>query len=526
MKKYIGTLLIISFPVLVIAGAPDWVDNFGKTDRYPKEIYLTGFGVAALTQDNNKTKCMNISVQNAQKELINKIYLTVKSHTKMRTEEGKGQYSQIYSSVTQSASQVQLWGSEVEKFYDKKSRTAYALVYVKRQKIIDHYNLIKKRLQNDISHYYNLGKRAQQQGNESLALKYYLHCYPLFNKLFRAWGIIHASSSNMIHTFAELEDSEIENDYVKISELNRMVRKLRQQPIKNIKDVTLFMYNCFQDQLKNTTGRLIILPFTFQNTGMSSNFASFLHHNLKSNISCLPGFSMRGSSSLENINSDIYLTDFKTADSLFFLKGTYWQQRDSIEIMAEICNQQDEIAASMNIMIPQSMVNKTGHEITPENFSQALKEQKIFSQGEINNGGIFLDAWTNKGRSGVVFYDDEIMNIFLRVNIPCYIRLMYHLANGVRTVLLDNYFIDRSYVNTAYKIPDKFVCDQPYGVEVLQIFAQTKPFKKIDTELVDGYKILKEDLHTFLSKTRGMKRIEYSEVLKTEERIVITTMEK
>lgn len=526
MKRLKIFFLIVGFSTCVLGSSPDWVENYGRTDRFPPQIYLTGFGVAALGKTNNKTECMEISVLNAQKELVNKIYLTIKSSTEIRIDERKGHYSQVYSSITHSTSRIKLWGSEVEKYYDKRSETAYALVYVKRQRLINHYKSIQKRLQDDIYHYYNLGQSAQKQGDESLALKYYLYCYPLFTKICRVREIIDATSSEMIYTFAELESSDIQNDRVKISDLNKSVRELREQPLRNIKDVVLYMYNCFHDQLKNVTGKLIVLPFTFQNTGMSSEFASFLHHNLKSNISCFPGFSLVNSLSLEKLNSDINVKDFNVADSLYWLQGTYWQQQDSIEILTEICNQQNEIVAGMNIKLPLSMIKKSRQAIKPNNFDQALNDQQVFSQGNINNGGIFLDVWTNKGKSGVVFYDDEMMNIYLRVNIPCYIRLIYHLSNGVRSVLLDNYFIDRSFVNTAYKIPENYVCAQPFGVEVLQIFAQTKPFKHIDTELVDGYKILKEDLHAFLSKTRGMKRMEYSEVLKTEERIVMTTMEK
>lgn len=526
MKKYSNLLLILSFPFLLFGGSPDWVYNFGKSDKFPKEIYLTGFGIAALNKDHNETNCMEVSVQNAQKELINKIFVTIKSYTETRIEEKDEEYSQFYTSVTNSASHLRVWGCEVEKFYDKHSHTAYALVYVRRQKLIEHYNLIVEKLQNDISHYYNLGKLAEKQGNKSSALKYYLNCYPLFNRLFRARAIIYASNSRMNSIFAELDNRKPESNFVQISELNKAVERLRQQPIKNVEDLTLFMYSCFRDQLTAPAGKLIILPFTFQNTGMSSKFASLLNESLKNNISYLSGFRVLNSLQSEKIYSEVDITDFQTTDSLFLLMGTYWQQRDSIKIIAEICNYKNkQIKASMNIMIPQNIIIKTGLEIIPENFNDALQEQRIFSNGEVKNSGLVLEAWTNKGSNGVVFFDNEIMNVYLRINIPCYIRFIYHLANGVRTVLLDNYFIDRSYVNTAYKIPIEFVCDQPFGVEVLQIFAQTKPFKKIDIELHDGYNILKEDLYSFLKKTRGMKKVEHSNVLKTEERIVVTTME-
>jgi len=527
MNRCIIFSLMVLITNSVFGGSPDWVQNFGKSVKYPDEMYITGFGIAALNENKNKTQCMDISVRNAHKELMNKIYLDIKSNAEMRIKEGDNAYSQFYTSVTKSTSHLKLWGCEVEKFYDKGSKTAYALVYVKRQKLIDHYNSVIKKLNNDIAHNYILGKSARKQGDKSLALKYYLSCYPLFNRLFRAQAIIRASSSIMIETFAELEVKEHETgSIITIAELNRAVQDLRKQPIMSIEDIAVFISSCFRDQLNETTGQLMIFPFTFQNTGMSSEFAAFLHKNLKNNISCLSGFSIVNWLHTDNIHSPVNLTDFESADSLFFVMGTYWQQKDSIKIMAEICNyKHDQIVASINIMISEKLINKSGLAIKPQNFEAALKDQQLFNNGHFKNNGLILETWTNRGKEGIIFFDDEIMDVYINVNMPCYVRLIYHLANGMRTVLLDNYFIDRSYINIACKIPVKFICDQPFGVEVLQIFAQTEPFKKIYTELHNGYNILKEDLYSFLKNTRGMKMVEYGDALRTEDRIVITTLE-
>ncbi len=526
MKKYIIFFLVTLITISVFGGSPDWVQNFGKSIKYPDEMYLTGFGIAALNKNKNKTQCMDISVQNAQKELMNKIYLDIKSNAAMRIKEGNNVYSEFYTSVTKSTSHLKLWGCEVEKFYDKRSKTAYALVYVKRQKLIDHYNSVIKKLNNDIAHNYILGNSSQQRGDKSLALKYYLRCYPLFNRLFRAQAIIRASSSIMIDTFSELEVNENETETITITELNKAVQDIRKQPVESIEDIAVFISSCFREQLHETTGKLMILPFTFQNTAMSSEFAAFLQENLKNDISSLSGFRIVNLLPTDNIHSPVNLTDFESADSLYFLMGTYWQQKDSIKIMAEICNyKHDQIVASINMIIPEKLITKSGLTIKPQNFEAALRDQQLFNNGHNNNNGLILETWTNRGKEGVIFFNDEIMDVYINVNMPCYIRLIYHLANGMRTVLLDNYFIDRSYINNACKIPVKFICDQPFGVEVLQIFAQTEPFKKIETELHNGYNILTEDLYTFLRNTRGMKMVEYSDALRTEDRIVITTLE-
>ena len=106
---------------------------------------------------------------------------------------------------------------------------------------------------------------------------------------------------------------------------------------------------------------------------------------------------------------------------------------------------------------------------------------------------------------------------------PSYIRFIYHLADGSRNLLLDNYYIDQSKVNRVFPIPQTFIWAFPFCVEFLQIFAQTGKFEKLDTENIDGYAILKEDLDKLLTKTRGFKK-KKPELIQTENRLIITTM--
>ena len=136
-----------------------------------------------------------------------------------------------------------------------------------------------------------------------------------------------------------------------------------------------------------------------------------------------------------------------------------------------------------------------------------------------------LEVWTNKGIDDLIFTKGEKMNVYVRVNLPCYVRFLYHLADGKRTMLLDNYYIDESKVNMVVQIPAEFECDEPYGAEFLQAFARTDRFEPKETVESDGYKFLKEDLEKFLSSTRGMKRVKPG-TMQTETRVVMTTMEK
>jgi hypothetical protein len=108
---------------------------------------------------------------------------------------------------------------------------------------------------------------------------------------------------------------------------------------------------------------------------------------------------------------------------------------------------------------------------------------------------------------------------------PCYIRFIYHLADGKRALLLDNFPIRGEDVGKAHKIPEEFECASPFGAEVLQVFARTERFEPIETTAIDGYQILAEDLQNFLIAMRGMRLVS-KKTLQAESRVVLTTVER
>jgi hypothetical protein len=181
--------------------------------------------------------------------------------------------------------------------------------------------------------------------------------------------------------------------------------------------------------------------------------------------------------------------------------------------------------ASGEAAVDDQVLQKSGLKLEPQNFQAALSDQKQFDSAEVVGGGLTLEVWTNKGSEDLMFTRGERMQAYVRVNMPCHVRFIYHLADGKRALLLNDYFIDESKVNVVYPIPGEFVCDAPFGVEFLQAFARTEQFDPVQTREVDGNNVLVEDLEGFLVNQRGMKRVKQG-TLQVETRLVMTTMEK
>ena len=182
------------------------------------------------------------------------------------------------------------------------------------------------------------------------------------------------------------------------------------------------------------------------------------------------------------------------------------------------------------VFVTENMVKGLIYKITGKSY----KNYPItnISSNKITYGDLIVETWTNKGRENVVFKKNEIMEVFVRVNRPSYVRFVYHFEDGTRILLLDNHFIDASSTNKVYKIPDKFECSKPFGHETLQVFASTEKFQPTQTQKADGYLILKEDINKFLKNTRGFKVKQEkakkgfkksAKVLIAEDKIVIKT---
>ena len=90
------------------------------------------------------------------------------------------------------------------------------------------------------------------------------------------------------------------------------------------------------------------------------------------------------------------------------------------------------------------------------------------------------------------------------------VRFIYHLADGREVLLLDNYYIDISQVNSWYAIPYIFECTAPFGAELLQVYASNEKFAPLSIRLMDGYRVIQErdndiDSTALSLSTRGLR---------------------
>jgi len=130
-----------------------------------------------------------------------------------------------------------------------------------------------------------------------------------------------------------------------------------------------------------------------------------------------------------------------------------------------------------------------------------------------------IDVWTDKGKKPVLT-EGEIVKIYFRVNQPCYIRLIYKMADGSAVLLANNYEVKASKVNTQLSAPTVFGVGAPFGNELLFAYAQSEPFDKLKTQKQGKYDIILQPDFDKAKKTteRGLYKLDV--FVKTEMKFV------
>lgn len=525
MKIFIGIVLMV-IPLLLFGQKPEWVKSYGKSSLYPEQRYLTGFGISKVTKELDREKSLQRSTDAARAHLVQSIRVRIQSSVGSTTVEQNQKVSSYFSSALQASSSLELQGLGVESFFDEEDEISYALAFVAKEKLANGYGEKETALRKEIRQRLEAGRKFELSGMKSKALEEYLGCYPMFRQLEEAQSILLAVRTAAMNTFGELE-GVVAGDEVPISEVREAIQRLLQHPLKSPEDLAWYLVYNLKEQSGLKEATVLVAPFTYQDTRMGSPFSRYFKQVLDGKVTEVAKWTrVEQLDGVQPKTENVMRELAEASGATYVLKGTYWEQPDGLKFCVTLQRTSDgRLIGSAEALTSAGVTEGTGFSIKPQNFQSAFHDQRAFNKDEVVGGGLSLEVWTNKGSDDVIFTKGERMSVYVRVNLPGYIRFLYHLADGKRTLLLDNYYIDESKVNMVVQIPQEFECDEPYGAEFLQAFARTDRFEPLETVESDGYKVLKEDLEKFLASTRGMKNVKPG-TMQVETRVVMTTMEK
>ena len=180
MKRLINSLLvsiIILLPCAILAqgSTPLWLDNDIRNIQYSQDAYYTGFSEVTASQNEEQEKALERAKQFAIGELSERVRVMVASNktsvdVSISGSDIEEQIHSKFSSMVKVSSQIEVIGSKVETYYDRKTRTAYAFAYVGRTELQNYY-------QNQISFLLNKVEGTLQTASEMVEKGYKMKAY-------------------------------------------------------------------------------------------------------------------------------------------------------------------------------------------------------------------------------------------------------------------------------------------------------------------------------------------------------------
>ena len=518
---FFAGLTLFSTSTSAKAKKPEWVTNYGRSASYPETQFLIGFGASS----GIGTETKEIAQDNARADLSRSIIVNVESQlSTLKKDEGLD-FSQKLSSLTQSSTSLQgIIGLNTEIFIDredKKNPTTYALAYARRSALNRIYMQKRTQLRNQIRTTVALAESNEKE----LALKYYLQSRPFFEELKKVETILAVSGrmGSISSAFGELEG---EDSLLSLTAVNHRIDQLALNQISDISHVAGSAVFQLNQQTDNTKQPVMVVPFTYQDTGMSSQFSRYLQRHLETQMDNTVNQNPQFRAASKQVMRDLVLA----AGAECLLAGSYWEKGNQILVLATLRDiKTGKSLASVRVEFPLGILPEN-ISIKPQNFAAAMIQQQAFAEGEIVSSQLQVEVWTNRGSENVLFNSGEEMRVYVRVNRQSYVRLLYILADGAKTLLFDGLYIDQSKVNQVVEVPEVFECASPFGAEMMIAVARTKLFDPLATVEVGGYFFLQStNSQVTADLTRGTKgfkrkKKEGSEIQQSESRLVITTM--
>ena len=519
--------LVSPFLITIQAGKqPDWVVNYGQSDKYDEQVYLTGFGEALGISRESK----EIAQENARADLSQKVLVKIDSTVSNYQLEDGEETLQQFSTVTQSSSELQVMGLETLTYVrdSRKNSMSFALVYIERKKLEKLYQAEKNRLTSQILQLITL---AENQDNPKYtSVQYYYQTWPLLDKLAEVQTILFSVSGTRIFSDLASQDLADQPLILNKSQINRRIQQLSLHSIDNLDDVAGAIQFQLYQQFDLQHQQLLVQPFFYQDTRLSSRFARYFKQLLEGKLenSIKPHREFQAKS--VNYEKDMAVS----ADADYIITGSYWEKEDNVQILA-FCRsvQTGEIRASANVDFKRGVL-KSSLNLKPDNFEKIMSQQLAFEQEVIDSGQLKLEVWTDRGQNALLYSQGELMKVYLRTNRSCYVRLLYILANGQKTLLVDNLQINPESINRPLLVNDlleiDFECTSPFGAEMIIGVARNYPFDTIETTEKDGYIFIDTDNPKHLANitrgTKGFKRRKRNDesIQQTETKLILTTV--
>lgn len=511
-KCFVVSLLLLFFSLPLIAQEPLWIDPEKRSEQYPPEKYLVAFKSEYFEKEERPENRVDRLLKLAKSDLVEQIHVDISSKATLNLQNLNSESLEEFRQASTSVSEATLTGLKTASWTDRKRREVYVMAWVNIADLLEAARRDLADKEQRVNQKYASAQTLAASNNLEKALVTYYECFPLIRSMEgNIATIIALGRSEGNKTTADLETKVLEG----IAALRKGRELTLDQACYLLVDALRFQMG---EQMKDSV--FTMGSFTYQESRMGSAFSARLQSTLEQKL-VNAGYRVRETTPLQGTDAPI-----AKGDPTFVISGTYWEEGAKLKIIVNLQDLKSKTrVASVEEMLPVSWLTAAGVACKPENYQTAIDRQKAMARTDAPSTGLQLDLWTNRGSDNPLFSEGDTMLIYLQANRPCFIRIIYYLADGQKCLLADNYEIREDKAGKVFAFPDPFVCAPPFGSEAIQVAAQTEPFKPLNTIKENGYEFISDDVNGILANTRGMKNVN-KQLLHAEKRVEVTTIHK
>lgn len=136
--RFLLLCFLIVFTFELNAQEPAWLSSSSRSSQFPQSQYLQGYAWQSNVKKDVEEVYNRLTAQ-AKSELIEAIQVEVQASSELQTKEIQDEFMSRFSSNTKTTAKANIVGMKVEKYFDKKSKSAYVFAYANKNEIADYY---------------------------------------------------------------------------------------------------------------------------------------------------------------------------------------------------------------------------------------------------------------------------------------------------------------------------------------------------------------------------------------------------
>lgn len=344
MKKTLLITITLLFSVVTMAQKPAWADYYKRQNMYPENEFLVGFVSGVNTNDKDAGELKSVYESMAKDKLIQSIQVEIESNNSLSVSNKNGKSDEEFLSKSVSFSRANVNGLNTQSFYDKKKKEVFAIAFVNKKELAYYYhNIIKSGIE-DIEQKLSEGRKYAKKADKENALRSFYESMPVFNKIDEARVLLIALNRKM---YADVNIDEINN--LKLELINEIDSLIKPTDLNLSESAYFVAYGLFL-QLGEIEGLLLMDNFSFENTGLESEFSEKWNQELTSALVKAGDYEIASATSQTN---------------QLLVHGNYWKEGEFIKVNASVSRNNKIIAVSKG-SIPLTWLKKENIDFVPE----------------------------------------------------------------------------------------------------------------------------------------------------------------